>query len=174
MGRPILPLEIAGYRVLAHLGDGGGSRLYVVSDPRTRNLWALKHIEIASEKDERFLRQLETEHEIGSRARHPGIRRVHRIVRYRRRLRVSSASLVMDFVDGPCLDEATIRTIGTAVALFQRIAEALEHLHAIGYVHADIKPGNLLVTPDGTIKIIDLGQGCRPGTVKPRIQGTPD
>jgi serine/threonine-protein kinase len=171
---PIRPIEIAGYRVLGHLGDGAGSTLYVVSEPRTRRLWALKHVVIDSEQDERYLRQLETEHEIGTKADHPGIRSVHRIVRHRRRLRVSEASLLMEFVDGPCLADAPFRTIGTAVATFQRVARALEHLHAIGYVHADIKPGNVLIAADGSIKIIDLGQGCRPGTVKARIQGTPD
>jgi len=47
-------------------------------------------------------------------------------------------------------------------------------MHERGFVHADMKPNNVVVSPDGTVKIIDLGQSCATGTVKPRIQGTPD
>ena len=47
-------------------------------------------------------------------------------------------------------------------------------MNSQGYVHADIKPNNVIVSRKGTVKVIDLGQSCRIGTVKPRIQGTPD
>jgi serine/threonine-protein kinase len=47
-------------------------------------------------------------------------------------------------------------------------------MHAQGYVHADMKPNNIVVQGDGNVKIIDLGQACKIGTVKERIQGTPD
>jgi serine/threonine-protein kinase len=47
-------------------------------------------------------------------------------------------------------------------------------MHQAGYVHCDIKPNNILMNKSGTIKIIDLGQSCRIGTIKQRIQGTPD
>ena len=46
-------------------------------------------------------------------------------------------------------------------------------MHKRGFVHADIKPGNILVTERDEVKIIDLGQACATGTVKKRIQGTP-
>src|SRR5437667_4495151 len=45
---------------------------------------------------------------------------------------------------------------------------------AMGYVHCDIKPNNILRGEDGKVKIIDFGQSCRIGTIKERIQGTPD
>jgi len=54
------------------------------------------------------------------------------------------------------------------------VASALAYMNSRGYVHADMKPNNILIGPDGTVKIIDLGQSCRIGTVKERIQGTPD
>jgi serine/threonine-protein kinase len=43
-----------------------------------------------------------------------------------------------------------------------------------GIVHADTKPNNIMVCPEGNVKVIDLGQSCPVGTVKARIQGTPD
>ena len=47
-------------------------------------------------------------------------------------------------------------------------------MHSKGYVHADMKPNNVCVTDDDRVKVIDLGQSCAIGTVKERIQGTPD
>ena len=47
-------------------------------------------------------------------------------------------------------------------------------MNSRGYVHADTKPNNIIVSAKGTVKIIDLGQSCPLGTIKERIQGTPD
>jgi len=52
-------------------------------------------------------------------------------------------------------------------------------MHERGFIHADMKPNNILVAPGAggkspVAKVIDLGQSCKSGTIKPRIQGTPD
>jgi serine/threonine-protein kinase len=46
-------------------------------------------------------------------------------------------------------------------------------MHQRGFVHADMKPSNMMVNDDGTVKVIDLGQACPVGTKKVRVQGTP-
>jgi serine/threonine-protein kinase len=60
------------------------------------------------------------------------------------------------------------------VDVFIQSAAALHAMHKAGYVHCDIKPINIMITPEGSVKIIDFGQSCKSGTVKERIQGTPD
>jgi serine/threonine-protein kinase len=47
-------------------------------------------------------------------------------------------------------------------------------MHQLGYVHCDIKPNNIMHNDQGKVKVIDFGQSARIGTVKERIQGTPD
>ena len=47
-------------------------------------------------------------------------------------------------------------------------------MHNVGILHCDMKPNNIMIAENGAISIIDLEQSCAMGTVKPRIQGTPD
>jgi len=57
---------------------------------------------------------------------------------------------------------------------FIQAAQGLKAMHVLGYAHCDTKPNNILRTEKGQVKLIDFGQGCRIGTIKERIQGTPD
>ena len=72
------------------------------------------------------------------------------------------------------VEEAIVRRIEEKVAVFMKVAEGLHAMHRHGFVHADIKPNNVLLSPDGGLKIIDFGQSCPMGHRKERIQGTPD
>jgi serine/threonine-protein kinase len=80
----------------------------------------------------------------------------------------------MELFDGRPLELANPATVVEQTSLFIRAARALGALHEGGFVHCDLKPSNILVADDGSVKVIDLGQAVRPGTAKSRIQGTPD
>ncbi len=165
--------QIAGYRILARIGNGAASELYAVQDRKTKQVWALKHVVKAVQKDQRFLDQVRQEYVVGSKLHHANIRAVERFIRQRKMFKVVGVSLVMELVDGMTLDQKRPTDHAHAVRLFHQIALGLAHMHDHGFVHADIKPSNILVTDDDKVKIIDLGQGCQTGTVKKRIQGTP-
>jgi serine/threonine protein kinase len=167
------PKEIHGYRVIDRLGEGAASRLYVVSDPRSRDLFTLKHVNCRDAASRRFLAQVEREYEVGSRVDHPAVRSARKLLRYREIVRTTEVSLILDFVDGVPLDEAPPVTPHELFRQFASIADGLHHLHQLGYAHADLKPGNILVGATGQATLIDLGQACRLGERKPRIQGTP-
>jgi len=165
-----------GYKVMAELGRGAESVIYVVQDPRTKNIWALKHVVRETEKDDRFIEQTEMEYEIGSKLNHPGIRGMERMIKRRVSLLgpIGEIWLVMELVDGISLDRQPPRTFDQAADVFEQVAKAMAYMHGKGFVHADMKPNNIVVDDACVAKVIDLGQSCAVNTVKKRIQGTPD
>ena len=163
------------YDVLERLGEGARSTIYKVRDPSTGRELALKHVVRADPKDLRFIEQMETEFEISRQFTHPNLRRSFdlKIVKTML-LKISEAFLVMELVDGKPLEVSTPRDMMDLLDTFIAAAQGLRAMHQMGYAHCDIKPNNILRNDRGEVKVIDFGQSCKIGTVKERIQGTPD
>ena len=163
------------YDVLERLGEGARSVIYAVSDPATRQVFALKHVIRAEPKDLRFIEQVETEYEISRQFTHPNLRRSYELKLIKTMLvKISEAYLVMEMVDGKPLDVRPPTEMADILDTFIQAAQGLKAMHAMGYAHCDIKPNNILRNERGQVKVIDFGQGCKIGTIKERIQGTPD
>lgn len=170
-----LPKELFGYEVLSYLGRGAASDIYVVSHPQTHQLYALKHVVRKTDKDDRFIEQLENEYEASKSIRHTGLRKCIDLKINRTILRKTiDAALVMELFDGVPLETHPPENLLQTVDCFIQTGSALHSLHQLGYVHCDLKPNNILRAPEGTVKVIDLGQAAKIGAVKKRIQGTPD
>src|SRR5437763_3065378 len=69
------PKALFGYDVVDHLGQGAGSAIYVVSDRATHQIYALKHVVRKTEKDARFIEQLENEFAVSKSFGHPSLRK---------------------------------------------------------------------------------------------------
>lgn len=89
--------------------------------------------------------------------------------------------LIMEWLDGQSLAEALDSTtfhpdMARSLDILQQIAEALAHAHRCGVVHADVKPGNIMLMPDGSAKLVDFGiarvrqKGDRPGNTPAALQ----
>ena len=171
------PAKLFGYDVLGLIGVGAGSTIYCVSHPLTKQLYVLKHVVRKTEKDERFIGQLQTEFEVGSKLVSPHLRKsitfkVNHIGLLRRPV---DAALVLELFDGISLEQQTPRDLLEIVSAFIQTAQGLHALHESGYVHCDLKPNNILRDgATGAVKVIDLGQAAKIGTTKKRVQGTPD
>lgn len=166
---------MAGFDVLAEIGQGAASAIYLVQDPKTKQIWALKHVERHSSKDQRFLDQAVREAEIAAKINSPYVRSIERTIKSRKALvTVTEVFLLMEYVDGISMEQHPPDSFEQAVDIFLQTAKGLRHMHQCGFVHADMKPNNVVVNESGDVKIIDLGQACPTGTVKERIQGTPD
>jgi len=170
------PKHLYGQRIIARVGTGARSVLYVVQDPKTKELATLKHVRLEdSDKDDRWLVQVEQEHVVGTKVTHPCVRGVKQIYRSREGIKFwkrIEVGLLMEFVDGASLDSLPLSSNLQAVQIFSKVARGLAAMHEAGFVHADMKPNNVLVTQDG-VKVIDLGQACKVGDTKKRVQGTP-
>lgn len=166
-----------GFRVIAELGRGAASVIYLVQDPRSKQVWAMKQVVREDEKSERFIHQAEQECQIASKLDSPKIRKIEKLIKKKEGLLSSTINelyLVMEHVDGSSCERTPPDTFEGAVGVFEQVAEGLAYMHTRGFVHADMKPNNIIVDDVGNAKIIDLGQSCKIGTVKQRIQGTPD
>lgn len=159
---------------MSEIGRGAASVIYLVQDVKSKQIWALKHVEKNNAKEQRFLDQAVSEYKIAQEFDHPGIRSIPRLIKKGSMLSVRELYLVMELVDGQSLELHPPKTFEEGVYIFKQTARALAHMHARGYVHADMKPNNIVVSDEGEAKIIDLGQSCKVGTIKERIQGTPD
>jgi serine/threonine protein kinase len=163
------------YDVIDVLGEGAKSVIYRVTDPSTGRQLALKHVKRIDPKDIRFVEQIENEYEISRQFSHPNLRRSFDLkINKTMLLKVAEAFLVMELFEGRTIDVRPPTTMMESVETFIQTCKGLKALHAMGYVHADLKPNNILVGAGGAVKLIDFGQSCKIGTVKERIQGTPD
>lgn len=166
-------LEVPGYQVVEFIGSGARSTIWQVRD-RAGRICALKRVVRRQPSDARFLQQAINEYDVATRCDHPVVRKVFRIERVRHWLAVREVHLFMEWCEGQTVQDARPEDIREAVRIYEAVAEGLAHINARGFVHADTKPNNILISPDGGVKLIDMGQSCPLGTVKERIQGTPD
>jgi serine/threonine protein kinase len=164
--------DLFGFRSLAKIGQGAASDIHLVQDQKTKQIWTLKHVVRRTEKDDRFIQQVEDEYAIGKRLDHPNLRATIDVFRKKKLFRTIEIGLLLEYVDAGSIDQRMPKTHLAATKIFAQIARGLYHMHDRGFVHADMKPTNVMVA-DGLVKIIDLGQACPIGTVKKRIQGTP-
>ena len=138
------------------LGTGAAAAVYAARDPDGR-LAAVKllHPEMGAREDvrARFLREGST----ASRVTHPGVVEVLE----HGASDPESAYIVMELLDGEPLSERLKREGGLPLELLldyaEQILEVLVVAHAGGVVHRDLKPGNLFVTTEGRIKLLDFG-----------------
>lgn len=171
-------VHLPDYEILERLGRGAGAVIYAGRRRRDGRKFAIKHVVRHGPADDRYIEQAENEYEVARQLDHPALRKCEDLIRVRRWLKVRELFLIMELVEGRRLDELyehqRPERMEDAVVIFIRMAEALAAMHRAGFVHGDIKPRNVFVLPDGSIKVFDFGQSCRIGHAKTRIQGTPD
>jgi serine/threonine-protein kinase len=167
--------KLLNFEVLERLGEGARSTIYAVMDPLTRQTFALKHVIRSDPKDIRFIEQMESEFAISKQFTHPNLRRSYDLkINKSMLLKVTEAFLIMELFVGKAMDVFIPVGLVEIIDSFIQTAHGLKAMHVMGYAHCDIKPNNILRDDQGRIKVIDFGQSAKIGTIKERIQGTPD
>ena len=171
-GVSAMALELPNYRIIEKLGVGAQSRLFRARCMRSGKDYTVKYVTVQKPEDMTIVELLRAEHEIGMAVDHPSVRKVFELRMLRRRLRVRGAILFMEYVDGESMSEKGDRSVDDVLRLFVEVSQGLHAMHMAGFVHADLKPGNILVNTEGRAKIIDLGQSARRHAAKVRVQGS--
>ncbi len=169
-----MSLDLPGYRPTGQIGVGARSIITQVVRNTTGEFFALKRVVRRAAEDDKFIQQAEFEFEVSSQLDHPALRKSFEIHRRKRWFKTRELLILMEYVDGLTLESDRPLDLSRTIDIFKKIAHALDAMHERGFIHADIKPNNILLTGNGDVKIIDFGQSCPVGHKKDRIQGTPD
>jgi serine/threonine protein kinase len=167
-------LVLGPYSILAPLGRGGmGTVVYLARDRRMAEalgdsvLLALKLLPVRKgAHDPKVLARFRREMALGRRVNHPNVVRTFAAgdldeVHY----------LALEFVPGKTVRQVVgqngLLPFGEAARIFADVAAGLAHVHERGLVHRDVKPGNVMVRPDGRAVLLDLGLALAPGEPLP-------
>jgi serine/threonine protein kinase len=150
--------SVGGYRLLRRLGAGGMAEVYLAYDEERGGPIAIKVLPDDLAKNATYVDRFRREAEVGKLLSHPNVVKCFDTDRDEKTGRYF---LVMEFVKGQSaqarLEAAGRFPLAEAVRVVLDIARALEELHFRGYVHRDVKPGNILIAEDGRAKLADLG-----------------
>jgi tRNA A-37 threonylcarbamoyl transferase component Bud32 len=165
--RPRTPgFELPGtsrYSIRQILGSGGMGEVYLAYDTKLKRLVALKRIASHLRDKPEYRRRLLHEAERVSQLNHRGIVRIYDVLDEN-----TDVFIIMEYVQGQTLAKriAAVR-LDEFLSIARQCAEALAIAHQKRIVHCDIKPENILITPEGDVKILDFGVA----KYLPRLEG---
>jgi eukaryotic-like serine/threonine-protein kinase len=148
--------SIGPYRVVRRLGHGGMGVVWLAHDPRLDRQVALKLLPSHRSTDDAARRRLTEEAKAASALDHPHIATIYDIGD----APDGRLFIAMAFYEGESLRDRLERgplPVGEAVAVATQLADALAAAHAVGIVHRDVKPGNVILTQSGGVKLVDFG-----------------
>ncbi|HEV2351478.1 MAG TPA: protein kinase [Terriglobia bacterium] len=146
---------ISHYRIEAELGKGGMGVVYRAHDQRLRRDVALKVLRGEMSDQQAQKNRIMAEARAASALNHPGITTVYEVGEAGEQL-----FIVMELIIGSTLRQEISKgrlDPPTLLRIVGQIAEALEAAHSHGVIHGDIKPENIVVQPDGRVKLLDFG-----------------
>lgn len=143
------------FEVTGVLGAGGMGAVYRARDTRLNRDVALKLLpdEFAADADR--LARFQREAELLASLNHPNIAQIYGVEEDG-----GGRALVLELVEGPTLEARIARgpmPPEEVLAIATQLADGLEAAHEVGVVHCDLKPANVKVQPDGTVKVLDFG-----------------
>ena len=155
--------KLGPYEIVSQLGSGGMGVVYRAHDPRLDRHVAVKLLPPDLTKDETAKQRFQQEAKAASALDHPNICTIHEI----NETDDGQLYLVMAHYEGETLKERIARgllKLDDAIDIATQVGRGLAEAHQAGIVHRDIKPANLMVTADGTVKILDFGLAKLAGT----------
>jgi eukaryotic-like serine/threonine-protein kinase len=165
--------RLGSYEIIAPIGVGGMGEVYRARDTTLNRDVALKVLPQAFTLDPDRLARFKREAQVLAVLNHPHIAAI-----YGFEPSDDVPALVLELVDGPTLADRIARgpmPIDEVLPIARQIAEALEGAHEQGIMHRDVKPANIKLRPDGTVKVLDFGlaKAFEPGPVASDLSNSP-
>jgi serine/threonine protein kinase len=143
------------FRITEVIRQSGMSTIYKAIDTSNGRFVAIKVPHIEFESDAAYFSRFLREEQIGMRLDHPGVIKIVPVENK------SRPYIAMEFLEGRTLGrilaESRPLPMARAIEIAARLCEILDYLHMHDVVHRDLKPGNIVVCDDGTLRIIDFG-----------------
>ena len=146
--------KIGHYEIVEKLGEGGMGVVYKAHDTHLGRFVAIKILppeKVSTERRARFFQEARA----ASALNHPNIVHIYDIAS-----EGDVDFIAMEFIAGKALDRAIPRKglrVDEVLKIGVQVADALGAAHGVGLIHRDLKPGNVMVTEQGHVKIVDFG-----------------
>ncbi|HSM23630.1 MAG TPA: protein kinase [Anaerolineaceae bacterium] len=168
---PAIPVLANRYQLLQTLGSGGMAVVYRAKDLTLERYVAVKILRPDFSKDEDFRKRFHQEAKAAANLSHPNIVTVHDFGFDGDRL-----FIIMEYIPGTNLKamirELKVIPIDKALDLIIQASNGIGYAHRAGLIHCDIKPHNMLVSPDGRLKVTDFGIARALATIAPDEKNT--
>jgi len=138
--------KLGPYEILSPLGAGGMGEVYRARDSKLNRDVAIKVLPPGLANDADYLARFQREAQALAALNHPNIAAIYGL---------EGNAIVMELVEGETLRGPL--SVKEALPIARQIAEALEAAHDKGIIHRDLKPGNIKLTPEGVVKVLDFG-----------------
>ncbi len=155
---------VSHYRIIEEIGAGGMGVVYKAEDTELHRMVALKFLSHQALKSEENMARFIREAQSAAALDHPNICTIHEIGKAQ-----GHTFIVMAFIEGEslkCRIEAGSLELDDALGIAAQVARGLKAAHDKGIVHRDIKPANIMLTSDGTVKIMDFGIATSAGETR--------
>ena len=174
-----MPLTIGQYCLIRFLGRGGMGDVYEAENLALKRREAIKFVRSRLILNHQALARFQTEIESTAQLQHSNIVSVYNAGQYEGR-----PYMVMEYLDGQTVHQYVRHrielgkplSVDEAVEIVTQAARGLQYAHEKGFIHRDVKPGNLWITSDKTVKVLDLGLAIAMARDAAGVQivGTPD
>ncbi len=151
----IIGKKVANYTILSSIGVGGMGEVYLAEDAKLGRQVAIKLLPTCFNADDERVRRFQQEARAASALNHPNIITIHEVGEADNR-----QFLATEFIEGVTLRERMSQgSLGLPEALDIgiQVASALSAAHQANIVHRDVKPENIMIRPDGYVKVLDFG-----------------
>jgi eukaryotic-like serine/threonine-protein kinase len=148
-------MQIEHYEILSALGAGGMGEVYRARDKKLGRDVAMKVLPAAFAGDAERLARFQREAQVLASLNHPNIAQIYGVAES-----ASTRCIVMELVEGETLQTRLRRgrvPVKEAIEIAKQVADAVEAAHERNILHRDLKPGNIMLTSEGRVKVLDFG-----------------